>query len=80
MTDTIKTLIDLLRSPAMERILERAHDAATEEAPRRELDAANPALVYRAQYAGYAQQAREEVAAIDALRAALARVAAGVRS
>lgn len=65
----------LLCSPAIGRVLDRARDHAEDEAPRRDVDAANPRLVFRAHYARFATEAREEIAAIEALRRAVAPAA-----
>lgn len=67
--DATRRLCTLLASPPMQRVLEHAHDRATEEAPRRKADAADERLLYRAHYARMATEAREEIAAIEALQA-----------
>lgn len=76
MSADVKALVDLLRSAAMERMLDRVRERAEDYLPGFEVSA-DPRLHYRAHYANQAEQCREEIATVDALRAAVAQLGGG---
>jgi hypothetical protein len=65
-------LVALLRSDAMDRVLDHARDDAETQAPEHERHAENPSTYYRAHHARLAARCHDEINAIDELRALLA--------
>lgn len=73
----VRELLKLLRSPVMARMLDRVREKAEADLPSHESSAANPELYHRPHYARMAEECREEIAAIDALRVLVAEFGGG---